>query len=73
MVAPYGKEVVQRLMLKQFDSKKKCDWFELSVELAEEGVTRAGDKKKGKKGKETIISANELHELFHNVRLFTFM
>jgi hypothetical protein len=69
MVAPYGKEVVQRLMLKQFDSIKKCDWFELSVELAEEGVTRAGDKKKGKKGEETIISANELHELFHNVRL----
>jgi hypothetical protein len=69
MVAPYGKEVVQRLMLKQFDSIKKCDWFELSVELAEQGVTRAGDKKKGKKGKETIISANELHELFHNVRL----
>ena len=67
MIAPYGKEVVQRLMLKQFDSIKKCDWFELSVELAEEGVTRAGDKKKGKKGKETIISANELHELFHNV------
>lgn len=68
MIAPYGKEVIQRLMLKQFDSIKKCDWFELSVELAEEGVTRAGDKKKGKKGKETIISANELHELFHNVR-----
>jgi len=67
MIAPYGKEVVQRLMLKQFDSIKKCDWFELSVELAEEGVTRAGDKKKGRKGKETIISANELHELFHNV------
>jgi len=67
IIAPYGKEVVQRLMLKQFDSIKKCDWFELSVELAEEGVTRAGDKKKGKKGKETIISANELHELFHNV------
>jgi len=68
MVAPYGKEVVQRLMLKQFDSIKKCDWFELSVELAEEGVKRASDKKKGKKGKETIISANELHELFHSVR-----
>jgi hypothetical protein len=73
MIAPYGKEVVQRLMLKQFDSIKKCDWFELSVELAEEGVTRAGDKKKGKKGKETIISANELHELFHNVRLPIFV
>ena len=67
MIAPYGKEVVQRLMLKQFDSIKKCDWFDLSVELAEEGVTRAGDKKKGKKGKEAIISANELHALFHNV------
>jgi hypothetical protein len=73
MIAPYGKEVVQRLMLKQFDSIKKCDWFELSVELAEEGVKRASDKKKGKKGKDTIISANELHELFHNVRLSTFM
>ena len=73
MVAPYGKEVVQRLMLKQFESIKKCDWFELSVELAEEGVKRASDKKKGKKGKETIISANELHELFHNVRLSTFV
>jgi hypothetical protein len=73
MIAPYGKEVVQRLMLKQFDSIKKCDWFELSVELAEEGVSRAGDKKKGKKGKETIISANELHELFHNVRPSTLM
>ena len=69
MIAPYGKEVVQRLMLKQFDSIKKCDWFELSVELAEEGVKRASDKTKGKKGKETIVSANELHELFHYVRL----
>jgi len=68
MISPYGKEVVQRLMLKQFDSIKKCDWFELSIELADEGVKRASDGKKGKKGKDSIISANELHELFHHVR-----
>jgi len=69
MIAPYGKEVVQRLMLKQFESIKKCDWYELSVEMAAEGVRRVSSGKKGKKTEEKdIINGNELHDLFHNVR-----
>ena len=56
-------------MLKQFESIKKCDWYELSVEMAAEGVRRVSTGKKGKKNEEkNIINGNELHDLFRNVR-----
>ena len=68
MIAPYGKEVVQRLMLKQFESIKKCDWYELSIEMAAEGVKRVSNGRKGKKAQDKeIINGNDLHDIFHNV------
>jgi hypothetical protein len=70
MVAPYVKKVVQMLMLKQFESIKKCDWYELSVEMAAEGIRRTKTGKKGKKySDKDIISGNDLHDLFHHVSL----
>jgi len=64
----YGREVIQRLIAKKSEQERKCDWYELSVELAEEGVRRLviGKGKKSKKGQE-VISGNDLHDLFHNV------
>jgi len=62
----YGREVIQRLIAKKSEQEKKCDWYELSVELAEEGVRRFVVGKKAKKGQE-VISGNDLHDLFHNV------
>jgi hypothetical protein len=69
--AGYGKELIKRLLAKKAEQEKKCDWYELSIELRDEGVRRFvdGTGKKAKKGKE-VISGNDLHDLFHDVSHF---
>jgi hypothetical protein len=62
----YDKETIQKLLLAMLDACKKCDWYELSLELAADGVRKRSNGGKGKKLPE-MISGNDLHALYHHV------
>jgi hypothetical protein len=63
--AGYGKDVLANLILISLARVKDWDWYEMSIIMADKGVTRLGGGK-GRKAKE-IINGNELHDLWHNV------
>jgi hypothetical protein len=65
--AGYGKDVLNNLILISLARVKDWDWYEMSITMADKGVTRLGGGK-GRKAKE-IINGNELHDLWHNVSL----
>ncbi|WVQ78023.1 hypothetical protein IAT38_000104 [Cryptococcus sp. DSM 104549] len=80
--AALDKDLVLRIILAKLEASKTCDWYELSLKLAEEGelspgraVCKAagkgrgkGQEKLGKKGRksEEALSGAELFDLYHN-------
>jgi hypothetical protein len=67
----YDKDLILRMIIAKLESNKTCDWYELAIQLNEDGfggvLGSAKKAKRGKKMSEDKVTGDELHELYHHV------